>query len=337
MLPEKTYFESLGYYLTDQVEEADHDQHYSPEIEAKKLEALVECQKAKPRYLSKLLELVKKYPQVPAFRNYLSVYYQLRKKWDKAFKVNQRLVKDFPDYIHGRINLAVAYIAEEQYEKVPELLGETLKLQDLYPNRAVFHTSEFGGYMSVTCQYLLATEQLEAAEQRLDLLEEILPDSEHIPPFRADLMLQRMNRTLAQISAQEVRRAEKQIDRGYDRSIQTEEMPRFRHQEILVLYENGLDIPPAELRKILALPRAGLVEDLADVLWDSVRRYEYFQTISEEDYQRDQPSFPLHALFLLTELRNCRSCWIACVRETITWTFGTVITFLKPGGNLFID
>jgi hypothetical protein len=70
-----------------------------------------------------------------------------------------------------------------------------------------------------------------------------------------------------------------------------------------LLYEKDLHFPQAELKKILALPRADLIADLTNVLWDSVRRHEYFQTKAETDELEDQTSFPLHALFLLTELR----------------------------------
>ncbi len=66
--------------------------------------------------LPRLQKLIKKYPRVPAFKNYLSTYYSLKGKNEKAFEVNRWLCKEHPDYLHGKINLATQHIQEENYD-----------------------------------------------------------------------------------------------------------------------------------------------------------------------------------------------------------------------------
>ncbi len=82
-------------------------------------------------------------------------------------------------------------------------------------------------------------------------------------------------------------------------------IPSFQNKEIEELYRQGLHIDHEILRGILALPRETLLQDLEAALQDAISRFEYFQKKSEAEnkWNEAETSFPLHAMFLLTELK----------------------------------
>lgn len=301
----KKAYEIYGYHITGDPDQVDNPVRYGVELEEKLIDAYEEAQKARPRSLTKLLKLVEKYPTVPAFKNYLSVYYVNRHKMDKAFAVNQRIVREHPQYLHGKLNLAAQYIIREQYDRVPEVLGESLELKALFPDRKVFHTNEFESFVAVACQYLIATGRTDEAEMRLEALEKVYPESSKIEYIRSLLMSERRKRQTELHKQKLARREEKPIGKNYDKSCQTEEAPQLHHPELEVLYREGLQIPESTLRELLTLPKETLIDDLGTIFWDSVRRFEYFmqQEAREEEWKEEIYQFPLHAMFLLTELR----------------------------------
>lgn len=299
-------YQLQNYAITGDPEEADHNQHYSEEIEEQLRKTYLLIAKKKRDLLPRLQKLIKKYPRVPAFKNYLSTYYSQKGNIEKAFEVNRWLCKEHPNYLHGKINLAAQHLQEENYEKVPEILGEALDLQDLYPERKVFHSSEFAGFFNVTCQYLIATNQLEAAESRLEVAADILP-SKSTTHIRMMILTKRME-SFQERQAEEEKNARTPEVREYDKTVQTTEKPSFHHPEIEYLYNEDLSIDVATLNEILALPRASLIADLEKVLKDSIARFEFFENLAmEEGWFEDTMSFPLHAMALLGELKATKS------------------------------
>lgn len=84
--------------------------------------------------------------------------------------------------------------------------------------------------------------------------------------------------------------------------------PIFNNSQIQWLYENDFSITPQKLETILALPRTGLIADLETVLTDSITRLLYFEELLDEDQATEETfSAPLHALFLLGELKATES------------------------------
>ncbi len=300
-------YKKFEYAITGDVEAPDHGYHYSDEIAELLHKTYLRVQKRKPHLIPELHKLIEKYPRVPTFKNYLSMYYNLTGKVDKAYEVNHWIAKEHPDYLHGKINLAAEAIAKGNFDEVPKILGEALDLKGLYPHREVFHLSEFQSFFIATCQYLIETDQLEAAESRIEMAEKVLS---HDPAITSDMRMQILAKRVLNRKKAETAWKEKhgeKIGRDYDKSIQTDEKPTFHHPEIWAIYEHGLRIPQDVLRNILELPRETLLQDLETVLQDTVRRFDYFlgqlEEWEEEDWEEERHSFPLHALFLLTELK----------------------------------
>jgi hypothetical protein len=85
-------------------------------------------------------------------------------------------------------------------------------------------------------------------------------------------------------------------------------LPIFNHTEMHWLYESDFSISDEKIETLLTLPRKTLVADLEEVLVDSIERLIYYEELLEDDQATEENfSAPLHALFLLGELKSTES------------------------------
>jgi SEC-C motif-containing protein len=294
-----------NYAITGEPKECDHDEHYSREIEKLLDRSYRQIQKKKHSNPQWLLKLIEKYPRVPAFKNYLTVFYTIKGERGKAHEANHWLIKEHPDYLFGKLNLAAEYLEDGRLEEIPKVMGQALDLQDLYPERKVFHLTEFSSFLNISCRYLIESGNFEAVESRLEPARKVLGEDHEVIQTLHDLMDKREQKFFSEKrQALFDERGGRENGKGYDISVQTDVPPIFHHPEINALYEHGLRIDHGVLRNILALPRQTLLADLETVLTDSLRRYEYFDGLVEEiGWEEDRMTFPLHAIFLLTEMK----------------------------------
>ena len=122
----------LQYTLTTNIYSADLKQHVPknllPEIDA----TYIKVAQNDEGVIVKLLRLINQYPEIPQFKNFLSLYYAINGNHEKAFETNSELLKQFPDYLYALLNLANFYLAKDEPEKVPGVLGATMELSDLF-------------------------------------------------------------------------------------------------------------------------------------------------------------------------------------------------------------
>jgi tetratricopeptide (TPR) repeat protein len=213
------------------------------------------------------ISYIEKYPDLPQFKNLLSVLYIETGKEKKAFECNQWIIREHPDYLFARINLAAEYLNKGEYKKIPEILGQDLDLKSLYPSREIFHINEFLSFFKLVAFYYLANFQAEQAKIILDLFLEIAPDT---------------------METQEVAYA--YIDNPVE----------LNHEEIFELYVENFDIPTEHIKNILKLPRKTLVEDLESILHDKIHKFQYLELFNDQKISPDISV--LHALSFLKEL-----------------------------------
>ncbi|MDT0644097.1 DUF1186 domain-containing protein [Zunongwangia sp. F363] len=286
------------YKLSNDPHLLDRQNHITDRIREIIEELHPDVLKGRKYLLKKLPRLIEQYPKVPVFKNLLATVHQKRGETELAFKANRWLAKEHPDYLFGKLNLAAEYFENAEYESMPEVLGESLDLQSLYPHRDEFHIEEFIAFYQMAVLYFLSQDNIEQAEMRIDIMKEVAPD--HVKTRDAE---ERYTHYIyvkaAERKAEQSNRAPLVADRRSD--LQTTQPPSFHFPlQMEWLYEEDYDFPQHKLEKILELERKPLIEDLIKVLQDSILRHDYF----EENYDgEDFQLFPIHAILLLVELK----------------------------------
>lgn len=300
-------YNMFGYEITDETDFMDKEYGITPVIKNLIQDLYYDVHDQKKGIVNKLLKTIKKHPQVPQFKNYLTVAYNLSGNPKKAYECNNWILKEHPDYFFGRVNLAAQYFEQKEYDKIPEVLGELMEIKALYPDRKVFHVSEVMAFNKLAVAYFSAIGNLEAAEIRFEIMEEI--DGEHPDTVQAEIYLLPARLKAGTERWHEEEKTKRKVKtKAYDKSIQTNKEPEFNHPEIQQLYENGMRIDHQVIKEILGLPRASLIDDLETILGDVVRRYEYFENrVDANGWVEEQQTFLIHALFLLAELNATES------------------------------
>ncbi len=83
--------------------------------------------------IRRIKKLIEKYPNVTSVYNHLHVAYLYSGKMAKAKEVQLLINEKFPDYLFGKISFAEQALNNKEYDRIPEILGKRLKLEELYP------------------------------------------------------------------------------------------------------------------------------------------------------------------------------------------------------------
>ncbi|MGO2357040.1 MAG: DUF1186 domain-containing protein [Mesonia sp.] len=302
---EDSRYEQRNYKITNDPEILNKQNFVTPFIQEIIEDIHPDVEKGRKYMIQKLQKLIAKYPQVPIFKNFLTVVYKQRGEMEKAIQLNQRLHKEHPDYFFGKINLAAEYLTSQEYDKIPEVLGEEMELQDLYPNRDTFHSAEFISFYQISGLYYLYTGDLEQAEIRLEMMQEIDEDNPKVRDLEWRIEDYKTELELEQDIDYEI--PPEPYKTGADRHshLQTLEAPKFNFPlQMQWLYEEDYDFPENKLQKILALEREPLIKDLQKVLNDSILRFDHFLNDPENE---EFTMFPIHAIFIICELKATKA------------------------------
>jgi predicted Zn-dependent protease len=216
----------VNYKISSRNDLLDNVYGITPVIEDKIGEMYLKVQKKKNSAVKELIDLIQKYPRVPHFKNLLSVLYGYQKNHAKASELNRRILKEHPEYLFGKINLALEYIHKQEYEKVPELLGTSLEISELYPYRNEFNYEEVLSYNKAVLLYFIKTNNEEQAEQRFKSMQEMDAESEHTKWAEQQIMMYRLNRGFERMKKEnEQRRTVKAVAAKV--TDDTEEKPAF--------------------------------------------------------------------------------------------------------------
>ena len=304
-----------GYNLTDDSVFMDRQNHMTPNLKDRIQDLYFDIHKGKESVIPVILKLIEKFPKNPQLKNCLSIAYNNLGEIEKSEEVNRWVMKEHPDYLFGILNIAAAYFHKEEFDKIPQLLGATMELKDLYPNRDVFHVSEFTSFTKFAIQYFFEIGNIEAANSRLNILIELFPDYQDTQRVKDWYHLRSLERGIKGFNSGKVKIILPQQKTFSEE--QTRENPVFIHHETYSLYEFDLSIPRVFIENILALPRPTVIADLEMVLNDSISRFRYFEELLESNsIGEDRLTFPLHAILLLGELK---------AKESL----GTVLRFLS--------
>ena len=286
----------------------DKQNHITPEVRRIIEELRPDLQKGRKYLIKKLNKLSRQYPRTPSFKNFLSTVYQKNGNIEQAYAVNRWIVKEHPDYLFGKINLATEMLFTGQPEKVPGILGDTMEIGELYPHRKEFHLEEVMGFYTISVHYFLAVDNIEDAEMRLKILNDI--DEEHPKTKYANQLLHEWYANKASARLEQEKEQRKEVILKDRRShLQTTEAPSFHFPEqVSWLYENNLNIDREKIDKILNLDRTKLIQDLEKILHDSIARFNFFvKQVQEGSLKNEHLDFPTHSLLLLPALKSEKS------------------------------
>lgn len=297
-------FKAYGYNITTDPEFMNEKSGITPELQNEMDTLYHKALKGGEKNIQYLISQIEKYPAVPNLKNYLSVAYMNSGNKQKSIEVNDWILTEHPDYLFGLLNKANIYYLAGEYDKMPEVLGEAMEIKELNPDRDIFHLSEVVSFYKSAIMYFSAINNIEAAETRFQLLEELAPDHKETEIAFNALMAVRLKVGNQRFLEEEKTRITPKFS-DYNKSIQTDKAPDFNHQLIHELYKNDIDINQDVLREILDLPRESLIDDLKKVLFDSICRYEHFKALDEKNnLDITKVTFPIHAIFLLGELKT---------------------------------
>ena len=295
-------FEIFGYRITTDPGFQDKRDHITPSLKWELEKIYPQIQKGNKTVIRKLPSLIERHPQNPQLKNYLSSAYASSGNHKKAIEVNEWILSEHPNYLFGLLNKAYQLIDDDKPELVPEMLGNTMKISNLYPDRDVFHLAEVTGFLKLAITYFTAIGHIDQAEIRLQILEDIAPEHPDTESARKHLFYKRLEAGAKRFEDEEKTKIKVRAQGNY-RSVQTNEPPVFNHPEIEWLYQYDSNIEKEKLEKILSLPRETLIKDLQTVLTDIIQRYTYFRKLEEAGRLGEEAIFfGCHAVYLLGEL-----------------------------------
>jgi len=296
----------LGYEISYDADFMDERNALTPSLK-KEIQILHdEASKGEKSSISKFHRYIDKYPKNPQLKNYLSVLYANMDDMDKSREVNHWILAEHPDYLFGKVNLAFEYYAKEEFDKMPEILGEGIELKTMYPDRNIFHIGEVITMLKAAVFYYGAIGDLEQAETRFKIMKDLEPDSYDTEQAKKQIMADRL--IVGHERYLEEEKSKIKVEVNKTKSIQKTTPPVFTHAELNVLYQKGFNIEEDVIRSILDLPKKTLIPDLEKILYDSIERFEYFyEKYLNGEILYEELEFVHHALFLLSELKSIES------------------------------
>lgn len=124
----------------------------------------------------KLRAMIKTFPHIPQFKNYLVTALKLSGRMKEAYQVNDHLLEEHPDYLFAITNKVIQYLETTELDKIPALLGgEPISLTRTFPKRKLFYVMEVFNYYKVLLYYWTTIGEVEKAEEAFTFLEDIQP------------------------------------------------------------------------------------------------------------------------------------------------------------------
>jgi tetratricopeptide (TPR) repeat protein len=172
-----------------------------PEVDRQSQELYDLVHDAPKKTIPRLEALLARYPDVPLLYNYLTVACSLAGDKQRVEELTMEAFRRRPDYLFARLNYAAGFLAKNDLEGFAEAMEHKFDLSLLYPERRVFHISEFKAFAHVMGEYYARRGEIDAAEMLLEVLEEMLPDDPVTENLAEAIGLWRMRKAVEGILA----------------------------------------------------------------------------------------------------------------------------------------
>lgn len=143
-----------------------------------KVEEIYRLTQNNPKHaIAEILQVNKKYKNIPVLNNFLCSCYIAINDLENAKKVARNNYKLFPKYLFARTSYAQVCLKTNELDKIPDFFDQKHDLKSLYPERKVFHISEFLSFMGIWTVYLYKTGEKKLAKRYYKIMKEA--DSSH--------------------------------------------------------------------------------------------------------------------------------------------------------------
>lgn len=143
------------------------------------LELLQQIQ-IKPRAVYKeVQDFCRKHPDVPEVINMLTFAHIQNFRIIEAENLIETTYLQHPEYLFARVNYADQCIRKKNLGKVLQIFP-SFDLQELYPGKVVYHTSEFRGFLIMMSYYFMALKNREKALHYFKTAKELEPNHPNI-------------------------------------------------------------------------------------------------------------------------------------------------------------
>jgi len=130
--------------------------------------------------LTILKKLLSKYPgDSDILLNIASAYAFLDRK-EESYELFKKNYAAHPERVLSRVMLGMYYLDQNQADKIPILLDNKYDLKLLYPEKKVFHITEFLVFSFFLATYYFTINELDKANIYLDLLKQFDKDDQQI-------------------------------------------------------------------------------------------------------------------------------------------------------------
>ena len=175
---------------------------------------LYEARRHPKETIPELLDLIKKYPRVPVFYNYLSIAYNRMGDSEKEEEAVLANIKKNPNYLFAKINYVQILLHRKEYEKIPEVFNYKFDLKQLYPKRKQFHISEIVNFMGLIGIYFYEIGEYDAAQAYYEILQDIAPKEPASRMLKRKLHPRIFKRLIDYFSARREKRLNRLIEKA---------------------------------------------------------------------------------------------------------------------------
>jgi len=242
-------------------------------------------------------KLIKKYPEVPVFKNFLCLAYQVKENKKEERAAELAMIEAHPNYFFSKIVQLKHCLENKDFTAIEEMIGSEKDLHTFFPGREIYHDSEVLTFYMLMVKYCYEKKNFMEATRYFNIMEKI--DKFH--------QTTKFCRDIIRDYDWEMDNENEQLEDApeFELPEQTTEMPEFFHPEIKKLYNLGVDGAEKIVSELLTLPRATLIKDLEKVVMDCVYRFEYFLDLNKNDnLSFNEVNFSTHAYIMLGELNS---------------------------------
>ena len=154
-----------------------------------------------PALLSKLEAVHNKFPDDAKMGNYLAAVYSRLEREADAHRIVRDLYRRHPDYLFAITAMIGIHLGRDEVGKAGEILKNRFELSLMYPDRKIFHISEFTAFYEMIVRYHIACGRPDAAESALNIFANVAPDHPALKSLQQVLLFHNRTKDLAGIFA----------------------------------------------------------------------------------------------------------------------------------------